>query len=225
MTRLIWNDFGSNEFQSGVDRVVLYVDGHTGVPWNGVTNVKLNPIGGEPRPCYLDGVKVFNPHSPEEAAGSIEAYFSPEEFDLCDGTISVLPGLTIGQQTRTPFCLSYRTLVGNDLDGSNAYYRIHFLFNLMASASSKARTTNSQSIEVNTLSWDFVSRPVLVPGYYPSAYMFIDTKDFDPEELSLLEDLIYGTDIYPPLCPTPEGLIYLEAARFDDGKYDLDTYA
>lgn len=224
MTRLVWNDFGANEFQSGVDRVVLYVDGHTGVPWNGVTKISVKPSGGQPRPVYLDGVKIVNPHSPQEATGSISAFYSPEEFDMCDGTRMVMPGLKVGQQTRAPFNLSYRTRVGSDV-GSETHYRIHFLFNLMASSSDKSHRTNSQSVEPSTLVWDFVSRPLVVPGYFPSAYMYVDSKTYDPIDLVKLEDIIYGTNLYPPLAPTPEGLIYLEAARFDDGKYDLDVYA
>ena len=45
-----------------------------------------------------------------------------------------------------------------------------------------------------TLSWEFTTTPVNIPGMKPSAKLTIDSRDIDAEKLKLLEDILYGTD-------------------------------
>ena len=89
----------------------------TGFAWNGLTTVTESPLVPKPSPQYADNIKYLNLVSAEEFGGTIEAFTYPEEFGQCDGTALPEPGVPLGQQGRKMFGLSYRTKVGNDVEG------------------------------------------------------------------------------------------------------------
>ena len=106
--RLIWDAVGERLFETGVDHGVLYVMGDNntygeGIAWNGLTAVNESPSGAESTALYADNIKYLNLISAEEYGYTIEAYYSPEEFDQCDGLASPVAGMTIGQQKRKMF--------------------------------------------------------------------------------------------------------------------------
>ena len=91
--RLIWDAVGERLFETGVDHGVLYVMGDNntygeGIAWNGLTAVNESPSGAESTALYADNIKYLNMISAEEYGYTIEAYYSPEEFDQCDGLAS-----------------------------------------------------------------------------------------------------------------------------------------
>ena len=67
----------------------------------------------------------------------------PDEFEECDGTKELTPGVTIGQQERKTFGLAYKTLLGNDTDGDAHGYKIHIIYGALASPSEKSHETHS----------------------------------------------------------------------------------
>src|SRR5690242_467430 len=136
MTTLQWDQVGERFYETGVDHGVLYIPTNgvydQGFAWNGLTAVTESPSGAEATPLYADNIKYLNLVSVEEFSGTIEAFTYPPEFGQCDGTASPEVGIQIGQQTRKTFGLSYRTLVGNDVDGNDAGVKIHLVYGALA---------------------------------------------------------------------------------------------
>lgn len=209
MTRVTWHDPGSHMVEGGVDQGVLYVEGAYGVPWNGLTQVTEKPTGADVTAYYLDGQKYYTGMSSEEFSGTIEAYYSPPEFDACDGSLTLGLGLYARQQRRKSFGMSYRTLIGNDTEGQDYGYKLHLIYNALASPSQHSYTSISQTFEPATLSWDVTATEILVPGGAPTAHIIIDMTEAHPELRIAVEDILYGTDTDQPRLPLPEELIEL----------------
>lgn len=222
MTRISWVGNGERFFEAGIDRGVLYVDGNPGVPWIGLVNVSRKQSGGETQPRYLDGIKISNRTSVEEFEGTIEAFTYPLEFEECDGTSRVQNGLRAKNQRRKQFGMVYRSKVGNDRDGIDHAYKIHILYNLKAEPSNRAYATLSDQTEPVTFNWNVSARPPIVSGIRPTAHYVIDSRETPPELLSILEDLLYGTELTDPALPTAGELIFLFDS-FEDLVYDAGS--
>ena len=208
MTKLTWGAAGERFFEAGVDRGVLYVPGLAGVSWNGLKAVKEAPTGGEPKPYYIDGFKYANIASAEEFQASIEAFSSPSEFSVCDGTVQLAVGLFVTQQPRKSFGLSYRTLIGDDLTGLGLGYKIHLVYNALAAPAGRDNSTMTQSLDPLELSWDISTRPPAAAfGYKPTAHLVIDSRKVDPDLLAVLEGYLYGANGLLPSLPTPAQII------------------
>lgn len=214
MTKLLWDQLGEKKYEIGVDHGVLYLatDGvyDQGYAWNGLTTVTESPSGAEPQKTYADNIVYMNILSIEEFNGTIEAYTYPDEFGECDGSASPQTGVTVGQQNRRLFGLSYRTKVGNDQDGMDAGYKIHLVYSALAAPSEKAYATINDSPEGVAFSWDFSTTPVTVAGYpnlKPTASLTIDSTKVDPTALAALEDILYGTSGVDPALPLPGAVL------------------
>ena len=197
MGKLSWDGVGERIYETGVDHGVLYVmdeNGYgRGVPWNGLTAVTETPSGAESNKQYADNVVYLNLVSAEEFGGTIEAFTCPPEFSACDGLAAPSDGLTVGQQTRSTFGLSYRTKVGNDLAGQDAGYKLHLVYGLLASPSEKAYQTVNDSPEAMTLSWEVTSTPVQVnDALKPTSIITVDSTKVDAADLAVLEKRLYG---------------------------------
>lgn len=215
MARLRWNSVGERFFQTGLDRGVLYPMKGRGVPWNGLVSVDESPSGGDAQAYYVDGLKTVNEAQPEEFEATISAYTYPEEFETIDGSAIGESGISYGQQPRQKFNLSYRTKVGNDVDGVDHAYKIHLIFNALAAPSSVSNQTMDDEVEPSTFSWDITTTPELVSGRLPTAHISIDSRNTPAETLSALEDILYGTSKKNPRFPTMSEIIDL----FDDWPY------
>jgi hypothetical protein len=206
VAKLTWDDVSKRFYETGVDRGVLFVD-NTGVPWNGLVSVEESPSGGEAKPSYIDGVKYLNRSAREEFEATLSAFFSPVEFDQCEGTGSLSLGLTAGQQRRKDFGLSYRTKLGNDVLGNEYGYKIHLIYNARVAPTTRNYTSLSDSVEVPALSWPITTKPVVVPGMARSAHITIDSTKVSRLGLEEVEKALYGTDIDAPYLPTPQQLL------------------
>lgn len=216
MTKLAWDLIGEKIYETGTDRGVLYIPNgsgvyNTGFAWNGLYGLTESPTGAEPNPQYADNIKYLNLLSIEQFGATIEAYTYPEEFGQCDGTASPEPGIALGQQTRKTFGLSFRSRVGNDLDGPDHGYKLHLIYGALAAPSEKAYATMNESPEAVTFSWDLTTTPVEVPGYKPTASLTIDSTKVDATTLAALEDLLYGTVGTDPSLPLPEAVLAMFA--------------
>lgn len=212
MSRISWDETQKRIFETGIDRGVLYVRNSNGeylhgVPWNGLISVSENHTGGEPEAIYSDYIKYLIVPSVEELEGSIEAYTFPHEWLKCDGRSEVESGIYVGQQRRSVFGLSYRTLIGNDTDNTDYGYKIHLIYGCLASPSEKTYRTVNDSPEAIMFSWDFYTAPVEITGYLPISEMVIDSTKIDATILSLLEDILYGTDVAESSLPYPDDII------------------
>lgn len=198
MAKLVWDDTGNRLYETGVDRGVLYPiqEGGQytkGVAWNGLTNVTESPSGAEATALYADNIKYLNLYSAEEFGATIEAYTYPDEFAECDGSANLATGVSIGQQSRKLFGLSYRTVLGNDVDGNDHGYKLHLIYGAMASPSEKSYASINDSPEAITFSWELTTTPVSVSGFKPTASITIDSTKADPECLTALEAVLYGS--------------------------------
>lgn len=213
MSKLVWDKTGERFYETGTNKGVLYpmVNGAytTGVAWNGLTAVTESPSGAEITALYADNIKYLSLMSAEDYGITIEAYQSPEEFDACDGTASIVDGVSIRQQTRQKFGFSWQSKLGNDTLGEDYGYLIHIIYNGLASPSEKGYNTINDSPEAMTMSWEVSTTPVEVSGYKPTACVTIDSTKVDPTLLAELEAILYGDDSKEPRLPLPEEIISL----------------
>ena len=196
--KLVWDADGERLFETGVSQGVLYPQNVSGlyplgVAWNGLTGVTESPSGAEPNPLYADNIKYLNLMSAEEFGATVEAYTYPDEFEACDGSAELAPGVSVGQQNRQGFGLSYKTLLGNDTEGTDHGYKLHLVYGAKASPSEKSYETVNETPDAITFSWDITTTPVAVPGMKPSASITIDSTKVDATALAALEDILYGT--------------------------------
>lgn len=211
MPKIVWDAVGERYYETGVDHVVLYpqVEGAypKGAPWNGVTAITNSPSGAEATPLYADNIKYVTMQSAEEFGFTIEAYTYPDEWYQCDGSEEVAPGVTIGQQSRKPFGLAYRTKIGNDSEGQDYGHKLHLIWGGLASPSEKGYQTVNDSPEAITFSWECTTTPVNVTDKKPVAHMEIDTTKADKDKLALLEAALYGTEEAEAYLPLPDAVI------------------
>lgn len=220
MAKLQWDEVGKRFYETGVDRGVLYIPNEQGkyikgVAWNGLTAVNQQPEGGEDNPQYADNIEYLNLTSAEKFKATIEAYTYPVEFEECDGTRSVASGVIIGQQTRKPFGFSYRTLIGNDTQGTDHGYKIHLIYGAKAAPTEKSYSTVNDSPEAITFSWSVSASAVPVPGFKPTAILTIDSREISEEGLAALEGALYGDNSKEPNLPLPEDIFKMLQATGD----------
>lgn len=214
MSKLQWDKVGERLFETGVDRGVLFPMGKGGVydkgtAWSGLTSINENPSGGEANPFYADNIKYLNIMAAEDFGFSIGAYTYPEEWEACDGSAEIAPGVTAGQQTRKVFGLSYRTLIGNDTEGQDYGYKIHLVYGAQASPTQRDHGTVNENPEPTDLSWDATTTPVEVPGAKPAAHLVINSTKTSAEKLATLEEILYGTEENESRLPMPAEIIEL----------------
>lgn len=206
--KIEWDKTGERLFETGIDHGVLYpqATGGTypkGVAWNGLTAVTESPSGAEPTPLYADNIKYLNLMSVEEFGFTIEAYMYPDEFAECNGEGSLVQGVTIGQQKRKAFGMSYRTLIGNDVDGDSHGYKLHLIYGALAAPSEMARNTVNDNPEAATMSWECSTTPVTVDKFKPTSHIIIDSTKADPTKLAALEKKLYGDGVSEATLPLP----------------------
>lgn len=217
MSKMVWDQTGERLYETGIEQVALFkqVGGiyPAGVPWNGITALNLTPSGAEPTPLYANNRKYLTLMSVEELGGTIEAYTYPDEWKECDGSVEIAPGVYAGQQTRVPFGLVGKSLIGNDTEGVKHGYNLHIVYGGQASPTEQAHATINDSPEAATLSWEFSTTPVAITGYESTSYLCIDSTKVDAEKLAALEAIIYGSDDAEPRLPLPDEIATLMAAE------------
>lgn len=240
--KLEWNKVGENKFETGCDRGVLYHrnintgDYDIGYAWNGLTNVTKSPSGAEPNKQYADNKVYLNILSAEEFSFTIEAFTYPDEFAINDGSAEVAPGVTIGQQNRRPFGMSWRTLIGNDTEMLDYGYKIHVAYNALAAPTEAASGTVNESPEASAFSWECSTTPVSVDGvnpatgkpYKPTATLVVDSTRVPALNLEAIEGILYGTEGQDPRLPLPNEIIELasgavQVVESQEPVYDAGT--
>lgn len=208
MARLEWDKETEKLYETGVRNLVLYKRDAQGAytrayAWNGVTGITASPDGAEPTDLYADDVKYLTLRSAETFGCTIEAYMYPPEFESCDGSAEIAPGVSIGQQNRESFGLCYRTVLGNDAELDNYGYKLHIVYGCTASPSEKAYESINDSPEAITFSWEISTTPVNVSGFKPTATVEINSKTADSTKLTRLENILYGDENTTARLPLP----------------------
>lgn len=214
MSKIVWDEVGERLYETGVKNGVLYPQDSTGaypkgVAWNGLTAVNENPSGADANDIYADDDLYLTLRGKEIFGATIEAYTYPDEFGVCDGSAELAQGITIGQQTRKAFGLSYRTSIGNDVDGVDHGYKLHLIYGATASPSSKNYQTINDNPEAMTLSWEIKTTPIKVTGHKPTACLTIDSTKVAQGVMKKIEDKLYGTEAGEATLPTPDEILAL----------------
>lgn len=209
MSKIKFDQDGQRTYETGVSECVLFLRDDSGayvngVAWNGITKVGEAPSGAEGTAIYADNIKYLNLVSAEEFAASIEAYTYPDEFAECDGSLELVPGVTIGQQDRTMFGIAYKTVLGNDVQSNRYGYKLHIVYGCLAAPSNKDYSTINDSPEAISFSWEVKTTPVAVKDHKPTATIVINSTKVDKEKLEELEDIIYGSEDSEPRLPLPD---------------------
>jgi hypothetical protein len=197
MSKLVWDEAGKRLYETGTKNGVLYVQDSTGaypegVAWNGLTGFSESPDGGDATEIWADDMKYLSIRAREDFGGTITAYTFPDEWMACDGSAELMPGLSIGQQSRKPFGLSYVTTVGNDTEFEDYGYKIHLIYGATASPSSKDYQTINDSPEAIEFSWDIDTIPVNVTSHKPTAHVVIDSTKCTKAQMDAIEAVLYG---------------------------------
>lgn len=216
---LVWDQVGEKKYHTGTKKGVLYPqasDGtyEAGVAWNGLTGITESPSGADETPLYADDDKYLSLYSKEEFGGTINAYMYPDEWEACDGSKELIPGVKAGQQSRKSFGLSYVTTVGNDTKKDKYGYLIHLVYGATASVSERGYETINDSPNANTFSWNFTTVPVDTgdPEMNKTSIITIDSTKVDPQKLKDFEKVIYGSDEAAARLPLPSELKTLLAS-------------
>lgn len=217
MTKLKWDQTGERLYETGTAKGVLFVQDtetgayQSGVAWNGLTSVKKSNDGAEETALYADNMKYLSLTSAENLKGSIDAYTYPSEFEVCDGSATVNPGVYIGQQTRVPFGLAYSTIVGNDTKGNAYGEKIHLVYNAKVAPAERAYETVNEDPNALTFSWEYSTTPIDLSdiGLDPSAGITISRHEVTEEAWTSLTSMLYGTESEEPTLPTIQEVIAL----------------
>lgn len=201
MAKLVWDKVGDRRFETGVDRGVLFLLDGRAIPWNGLTLVG-ETVDSEVKTFYLDGIKYLDHHVSGSYTNRIQAFTYPDELDELTGTSPFVPGVFLHDQRSKLFHLSYRTLVGNDVQGIDYGYKIHLLYNLLAVSSDVEIETLKDTLEPKAFEWTLTGTPPRMFGGRPTNHISLDSRLLDPVRLQNFERLLYGSDIGNPFLPT-----------------------
>lgn len=198
MAKLIWDQTSERKYYTGVDQVALYLqdtDGSykDGVAFNGVTGITQSPEGGEANDFYADNMKYLTIMGKETFGGTVKAYMYPDEWAEADGSAEPAPGMRLKAQTRKPFGLVWRSIIGNDTLGNDYGYMLHIVYNARIQPSSVDNNTVNDSPEPSEFSWDFKTTEINIEGYKPTAYLEIDSTKCKAGKFDALCEALYGT--------------------------------
>ena len=229
MSVLVWDKETERLYETGVKKGVLYPYDNadpanpypSGVVWNGLSSVSESPSGAEANAIYADDMKYLELRSAEEFGATIEAYMYPDEFAICDGSAEIAPGVMAGQQARKRFGFSYRSIVGNDTETDAYGYKLHLIYNAMASPSERQYQTVNDSPEAISFSWELTTTPIEtgIANLKPTASLTIDSNKVDPAKLAELEEVLYGTESTDARLPLPA-----EVMEIMGGEAQLDVH-
>lgn len=202
MAVLVWDKVGERTYQSGIDHGVLYLEDGTVAVWNGLVDVEESS-SNELKSFFLDGVKYLENLTPGDYVGKLKAFTYPEIFDVVNGIAHVAPGMSAYEQQPKSFNLSYRTKIGNDIDGQDYGYKIHLLYDLLATPDAMVFTTlQDTAVAPIMFSWGLTGTPQKINKLRPTMHVSIDSRTTPPEILTVIENKLYGTEVTSPSFPS-----------------------
>lgn len=186
---LAWDAAVDRKYIYGIDHGVLYLRNSagtgydSGIPWNGLTQIQLNPTGGEPNKIRADNLVYCTLYSPEEMGGTITAYNAPDEFNACDGRLAVTGTDTwVAGQERKPCAIGFRAKTGNAASG-DAGYEVVYLYGCYVSPSDRTYETIGETPTPQQLSWSFTSIGEVISGIKnPVSMMIVRGANVDVQQ-------------------------------------------
>lgn len=206
MAALVWDQIGDRLFEAGVSNGVLYEADGTGIPWNGLISVQDNS-SDQVEPVFFDGQKINDVVTPGDYTGVLKAYTYPEEFLKYEGILEYQSGFYVTHQPRALFGLSYKTLIGNDVDGQHHGYKLHLIYNITAIPQEVTYETLSLEVEPIEFEWNLSAIPEEVDFFRPTAHVIFDSTKMDPYLLADIEDILYGSEDNDARLPSLTSLV------------------
>lgn len=200
MTRLVWSKPEDRLYETGLDRGVLYLNDGRAVPWNGLTSVEQQG-GEEVQTYYMDGRPFLHLPKPREYVATLSAYTYPDEFSAVMGVSETADGMYLDSQQGDSFNLSYRTLIGGDVNAQRRDYKIHLIYNASVNPSASSHEALSDSVNPVEFSWEIQAVPEALAGFRPTAHVVLDTRHLDSIRLTELEVMLYGDASTAPEFP------------------------
>jgi hypothetical protein len=200
MAPLEWDKVADRIFEAGVERGVLYPLTGPGVAWNGLVSIN-EKTQREVKEYYLDGIKFLDHFVPGSYSAQLQAFTYPAEFDEILGVHEFVSGVRLHDQRPGMFHLSYRTLVGDPLEGLDLGYKLHLVYNLTANPNDSGFSTLAGQSAANTFSWDISGIQTSMWGIRPTNHLSFDSRYTNPVILESLEDQLYGTAFAEPTMP------------------------
>ena len=210
MARVKWDEIAHKFFEGGCSKGMCYnfnaqasdpEDPYDyGEAWNGISGFTDNPSGADEQASYADNIKYISMRGAENYGFTVNCFTYPDNFKKCLGKKTVIPGVTVSQQTREAFGFCVTTQVGNDTEGTDAGETLHLIWNATTSPSSKDYSSLNESPSPSELSFEATANPIDVgTGYKPTCNMEITTvgRKNDTEFMRVynrLLDILYGTD-------------------------------
>lgn len=196
MPTITWDQVGTRRFESGVDRGVLYPPSGEGVPWSGLTSV-VEKMRADVEGVYFDGRRIGNAITYGEYSADLSCITYPIEFEFLQGSAELRRGIQVGDQPLQTFGLCYRTLIGDDVNGDEAAYKLHMVYNLVAVPSDKTYTSKGDDPSLVEYSYALTAIPEDVPGYRPTAQIVVQSDKVYPWLMEELEARLYGSGYQP----------------------------
>jgi hypothetical protein len=188
--RLTWDELGSHQYETGVDRGVFYPSVGSGVPWNGLVNVKETVENDGTLTTYVDGARIINQLQLGQFGADISAFTYPDELMPYDGYTSPM----YSGQHRRRFHLSYRSQIGSDTKDTSYDYRLHLIFNCLLTPTIRENNSLNNNSETLLFEWKLSTIPVALPHNRPTSHFMLDSRDVQPDALAAIENILYGID-------------------------------
>lgn len=185
MARLTWDRPSERTYYSGVDRGVLFVEGSSGVVWNGLVSVSEHGVSRSSWVIYYDGYVYHRYAKQDSYEATIEAYTYPDQLDTAIDKLG----------------LAYRVFI----DSTN--YQLHLVYNATLTVPDISRPTLDASRTIETMQWDLSTVPISAPQMAPTAHLYFDTRYTPPEVIARVEELLYGTATTSSMLPSPKMLL------------------
>lgn len=211
-TMLAWDQVGDRRYQSGIDRGVLFMPSGEAVSWSGLVSI-TESTERDVKSYYIDGVKYLDRFIPGAYSAKLGAFTYPDELEGLVGNAQFAPGVFVHDQRAKSFNLSYRTLEGNDVGGSDAHYVVHILYNILAVPSSVGLSSLSDSPSAALCEWSLSGTPSQMFGIRPTSHVSLNSRLIDPDKLQDVENLLYGRQFIdvdnPEIAPALPSLVDL----------------
>lgn len=205
MTKLEW-DVGQRRYEEGVDRGVLYFAERESVVWDGLIGVDENPNVSRPTPLYFDGIVYNMQQETPEPTLTVRSFTYP--YMLEDHVLGLTDGRTLvgTLEENQPFGFTYRSM-------TNHGYKIHLVYNVVATIDSVLYTTVNESASMEPFSFTLHTSPVHVQNpklekrANPSSHLFVDTGEANVYAVAEVERILYGAEDSQPRFLYPSELI------------------
>jgi hypothetical protein len=189
-----WGLEDNKLFETGVDCGVVYWNNITR-PWDGLVSVDDVISGGEFKPYYYDGKRLYTDVTNIETELKISSFTYPKDFDTRFGyqPMPDIPGFLATNQTPGTFDMTYRTLIGNSTDGVDFAYRIHLLYNCVCLRSDRTYETVNADPELDTFEFSVNTTPDMSISGMESGHYILDSRYVSTPVLNKFLKQLYGS--------------------------------